>query len=197
MTHIQIRGKPRMRHVPVTGFTLVEVMITVVIIGILVGIAYPSYQNYTRQARRADAQSAVMQMANRLEKFFTYCNTYTVSLTGAWPASCPPAPAGSGLALANTLSPDQHYQITVQAGATTGTCSGGGANINCGYTIVANPGGSPGTVTSSGVSVTVPAATGVTGRQNNDGVFMLDSGGIKNWNRNNNGTIEASENTWK
>ena len=166
-----------------TGFTLIELMITVVIVAILAGIAYPSYRNHVTQARRADAQSAIMQTANRLEKFFTYCNTYpaSLSLTGGWPTSCPPEPAGAGLGVTNNFSPDQHYLITIAAGATGGACSGAGANINCGYTIVANPNGA-----------------GVTGRQNNDGRFRMDSRGVKEWDKNNDGDYaDAGENKWK
>ena len=64
------------------GFTLIELMVTVVIIGILAAIAYPSYQNYTKQTRRSDAQIALTQAANQQEKFFTECNWYAKTLHG-------------------------------------------------------------------------------------------------------------------
>lgn len=178
-----------------TGFTLIELMITVVIIAILAGIAYPSYQNYTRQARRADAQSAILQTANRLEKFFTYCNSYPTAaawpssapITNTWPTTCPqnPLPNTAGLCptagACNDLSPDRHYQITINQGATAGGCSGASASPACGYTIIANPNGA-----------------GVTNQQRNDGSFRMDSRGVKEWDRNNDGDYaDAGENKWK
>jgi type IV pilus assembly protein PilE len=153
------------------GFTLIELMVVVVIVAILAGIAYPSYREYVIQSRRSDAMNAITRTANQLEKFYSYCNTYTTSVAGGWPATCPPAGAGTGLGL-NSLSTDQHYEITIAAGALTGACSGvGGANVNCGYTITANPNG-----------------VGVTGQQNNNGSLRMDSLGTKEWNRKNSGT---------
>ncbi len=58
------------------GFTLVEVMIVVVVIGILAAIAYPSYQDSVRKSRRADAKSALLQAAQILERCFTEFNSY-------------------------------------------------------------------------------------------------------------------------
>lgn len=54
-----------------SGFTLIELMIVVAIIGILSAIAYPSYQAYVQQARRADAQVALMELAQFMERHYT------------------------------------------------------------------------------------------------------------------------------
>ncbi len=72
-----------------SGFTLIELMLTVVIIGILVGIAYPSYLEQVQKARRAEAKSALIQLATALERFYTENNTYNgACLEGDAGASC-------------------------------------------------------------------------------------------------------------
>ena len=58
------------------GFTLIEVMIVVVIIGILASIAYPSYQEYVRRANRAEGQAYLQDIAARQERYFSQNNSY-------------------------------------------------------------------------------------------------------------------------
>jgi type IV pilus assembly protein PilE len=58
------------------GFTLVELMIVVAIIGILTIIAYPSYLNHLSTSRRADAKGALLGLANAMERHFTENNSY-------------------------------------------------------------------------------------------------------------------------
>lgn len=69
-----------MRQRRTKGFTLIELMITVAIVGILAAIAYPSYLDQVRKSRRADAQSALLQAANRQERFYTTQYKYTKNL---------------------------------------------------------------------------------------------------------------------
>jgi len=60
------------------GFTLVEILIAVAIVGILAAIALPSYQNHLRKGRRADAQSFMMDLANRQQQYLLDARTYAL-----------------------------------------------------------------------------------------------------------------------
>ncbi|GIX23444.1 MULTISPECIES: type IV pilin protein [Caldimonas] len=53
------------------GFTLVEILIVVAIVGILAAIAYPSYQQHVVSSRRAAAQACLVEMAQFMERFYT------------------------------------------------------------------------------------------------------------------------------
>lgn len=61
-----------------TGFTLIELMVTVMVVAVLASIALPSYQEYSRRQRLATAKQEMMVIAGELERFksknFTYRN---------------------------------------------------------------------------------------------------------------------------
>ncbi len=65
-----------MKSSPIRGFTLIELMIVVAIIGIIAAIAYPSYQEYVRSAKRADAETALMELAHFMERHYTANGRY-------------------------------------------------------------------------------------------------------------------------
>lgn len=58
------------------GFTLIELMIVLVIIGIVASIAYPSYTRYVQKSVRTDAHAGLMQAASELERCYTRSYTY-------------------------------------------------------------------------------------------------------------------------
>lgn len=86
------------------GFTLIELMIVIAIVAILAAIAIPSYQNQVQKTRRADAKTALLQMAQSMERCFTKTNDYGDS-------SCP----------SDTESPDGFYDIVVTPQTTSFT----------------------------------------------------------------------------
>ncbi|BCV65827.1 type IV pilin protein [Shewanella carassii] len=63
------------------GFTLIEVMITVVILGILAAIAYPSYTQYIAKSTRSEAHAALMRLANLQEQYYLDNRTYATDMT--------------------------------------------------------------------------------------------------------------------
>lgn len=90
------------------GFTLIELMIVVVVVGILVAVAYPSYQNQVRQTRRSDGKAALLNAAQQLERCFTRFNSYD----------------NAGCAVADALddgidSPEGWYVVSDAVGAST------------------------------------------------------------------------------
>ncbi len=65
------------------GFTLIELMIVVLVVGILAAIAYPAYLENVRKARRADAQAALVGMAAAMERYMVNNNGTYLGAAGA------------------------------------------------------------------------------------------------------------------
>lgn len=95
------------------GFSLMELMIVVAIVGILAGIAYPSYQNYVLRSGRADGQAKLMEIIQAQERFYSQNQTYVTNLGAGG--------LGYGVAAdAGVPSDERRYTITAAAcGGTT------------------------------------------------------------------------------
>ena len=64
------------------GFTLIEIMVTVAIVGILAAIALPNYTSYVARARRADARAQLVQAAQFMQRYYSANDSYTTNRAG-------------------------------------------------------------------------------------------------------------------
>jgi type IV pilus assembly protein PilE len=64
----------------INGFTLVELMITVAIVGILAAVVYPSYVSYVTKSNRTEAQRELMRLANLEEQYYVDHREYTENM---------------------------------------------------------------------------------------------------------------------
>ena len=74
------------------GFTLMELMIAVAVVGILASVAVPSYREHVAASRRTDAKAALLAIAQLMERNYTERGTYasvTLGTTGIYPATSP------------------------------------------------------------------------------------------------------------
>jgi len=133
------------------AFTLIELMVTVAIVGILASIAYPSYQDSVMKSRRADAKGVLLGLANAMERHYTEINNYQ----GAAGTKSSPADTGTPWIYPIPTETTRFYTVTIST-ATAIT-----------YTLSAEPQGAQGgdkcgTLTLTHTGVKSFTGTGVT-----------------------------------
>jgi type IV pilus assembly protein PilE len=133
------------------GFTLIEMMIVLVIIGVLAAVALPSYENSVLKGHRRTAQADLMAFSQAMEKEYALKFTYANATAGSTYPAISPNEGG-----------DKRYDLSIPS------------KIADAYTLRATPAGS----------------------QAGDGYLEINHLGQKFWDKNNNNSIDAGENTW-
>lgn len=110
----------------VSGFSLIELMITIAIVGIIAVVAYPSYQDSIRKTRRADGIAAALAVQVAQEKFRGSCPFYAQTLGAS--NTCG-ASAALSTVQAPTTSAEGFYALSILANSATGNA----------YTLVIDP----------------------------------------------------------
>jgi type IV pilus assembly protein PilE len=96
------------------GFSLIELMVVVIVLGLLLAIAIPNYTGYLERSRRSDARAALLEIASAQERFFFENNGYADDIDDVWNHQ------EGGVAVSN----EGFYALTIaQTGATDFTAT--------------------------------------------------------------------------
>ncbi|CAN0247440.1 unnamed protein product [Phaeothamnion confervicola] len=94
------------------GFTLMELMIVVVIVGIMSSIAFPAYKAYVDRAKRSEGKAFLMELAGRQERYYFDNNSYAADATELGYATSTPKSDQGNYALTNPVSDGDTGSIT-------------------------------------------------------------------------------------
>ena len=108
MTNIKKRASVR-------GFTLIELMIVVAIVGILASIAYPSYRDSVLKGRRAQARTALLELMQQQERYMTQRNTYLAFTTDASGVTTPTTAADTFKVYSGDNASSPAYRLSAVA----------------------------------------------------------------------------------
>lgn len=110
------------------GFTLIEIMIVVAILGVLASLAYPSYIAQVQESRRTDARTALFNIAQQQEEFFIQRFNYASNFETLYAA---------GAAIADVPSPENYYNVSININGCGDGDPDGDANTCQTYTLTA------------------------------------------------------------
>jgi type IV pilus assembly protein PilE len=114
-----------------TGFTLVELMVTLLIATILLTIAIPAYQNQIRESRRTEAKTALLDLAGREETLYSTKNVYSlVPSDVGYGAGAFPLSVGSNYYSVNVVVPNPAAPATQPSFLITATPAAGSSQAN-------------------------------------------------------------------
>lgn len=116
-----------------SGFTLIELMITVAIVGILAAVAVPSYTGYIKRGNRSEATAALLEAQQFMERYYAANNRYSTTANGN-----PALPARLQTIGKGTYTLD--VAATVNSYTLTATPSGSMVSDKCGALTITNTG---------------------------------------------------------
>ena len=140
-----------MKHLDQKGFTLIELMITVAIVGILAAVALPSYRDYIAKGRRADARTQVLAAQQWMERLYSESYNYTQNAAGsavmgttglfsAQPFSTSPRMGEGTMAYTLTVDAKSPTDTSPNTYTITATRTGVAVNDDCGNFTLTNTG---------------------------------------------------------